>query len=123
MFKGFSELGSLLKQAQEIGGRMKGITDELRKRRTSGTAGGGMVEIEINGVCDVLACRIDDQLIEQGDRELIEDLVTSAANQAIAKAKGLHAEAVQEMTGGLNIPGLDGALGEFLGGNNQNEST
>ena len=52
-----------------------------------------MVEIEINGLLEVLRCRIDPQLIAQGDRELIEDLVAAAVNQAVAKGKQLHAEA------------------------------
>ena len=52
--------------------------DKLKDRRTTGTAGGGMVEIEINGLLEVLRCRIDEQLISQGDRELIEDLVAAA---------------------------------------------
>jgi DNA-binding YbaB/EbfC family protein len=117
VFKGLAGLGSLLKQAQELSTRMKGLNDELRTRRASGTAGGGMVEIEINGVLEVLRCRIDPSLFSQGDRELLEDLVTTAVNQAIAKAKELHAEALQSATGGMDMPGLDEAMKKLLGGN------
>ena len=115
MFKGLVGLGSLLKQAQQISGRMQGLGEELKKRRATGSAGGGMVEIEVNGLMEVLRCHIDQELIAGGDRELIEDLVATAINQAVAKGKQLHGEAMKELTGGLNVPGLDDALGKFLG--------
>ena len=61
MFKGLTGLGSLLKQAQEISGRMKGLNEQLRARRATGSAGGGMVEVEVNGLLEVLGCHIDQQ--------------------------------------------------------------
>ncbi len=114
MFKGLANLGSLLQQAREIGGKMQGLSDQLRQQHVVGSAGGGMVEIEVNGLMEVLGCRIDPKLFEQGDRELLEDLVATAVNQAIVKGKQLHADAVKSMAGGLEIPGLDQALGRFL---------
>ncbi len=117
MFKGITGLGALMKQAQEITGRMQGLNDELRVLRVTGSAGGGMVEIELNGLMEVLRCQIDEGLIVQGDRELIEDLVKSAVNQAVTKGKELHAEALQSLTGGLEVPGLNDMMGKFLGKN------
>lgn len=122
MFKGLSNLGALLKQAQAISSRMAGINDELRAHRTTGSAGGGMVEVEINGLMEVLRCRIDPSLVAQGDRELLEDLMTTAVNQAIAKARELHAEALKGAAGGLEIPGLDEAMQKILGGNTPDAS-
>jgi DNA-binding YbaB/EbfC family protein len=113
MFKGLSNLSSLIKQAQQIGGQMQNLSEELKERRATGTAGGGMVEIEVNGLMEVLRCRIDGQLIAQGDRELIEDMVAAAVNQAAVKAKQLHAEAVKELTGGLDLPGVQEALAKL----------
>jgi len=115
VFKGLLGLGSLLKQAQQISGRMQGLGDELKKRRAVGSAGGGMVEIEVNGLMEVLRCHIDPELIARGDRELIEDLVATAINQTIAKGKQLHSEAVKELTGNVDMPGLNEALEKFLG--------
>jgi hypothetical protein len=115
MFKGLANLGTLLKQAQHIGGRLQELNEELKKRRATGTAGGGMVEIELNGLVEVLRCHIDQQLFSQGDRELLEDLITAAVNQAIAKAKQLHAEAVKELTGGLELPAVQEAIARFTG--------
>jgi len=115
VFKGLANLGALLRQAQEIGGRMKGLHDELRTKRVTGSAGGGMVEIEMNGAIEGLRCHLDDQLLAQPDRELLEDLILTAVNQAVAKAKQTHAETVKSLAGGLDVPGLDQALGKFLG--------
>lgn len=115
MFKGLASIGSLLKNAQQLSGQIEHLSDEMKTRRATGTAGGGMVEVEINGVLEVLRCRIDQQLMAQGDRELIEDLIVAAVNQAVAKGKQLHAEALKELTGGLQLPGLQEALAKFTG--------
>ncbi len=113
MFGALGNLGTLFKQARQIEGRLASVGDELRSQRATGTAGGGMVEIEVNGLEEVLRCRIEPGLFAQGDRELIEDLVSAAANQAIARAKQLHAEAMKNLAGGFNLPGLDDALAKL----------
>ena len=113
MFKGLgnlSNMGAMLKQAQEMGSKLEGVQEQLKTQRATGSAGGGMVEVEVNGASDVLAVRIDPALFAKGDREMIEDLLPAAVNQAFGKAKELHAEAMREMTQGMNLPGLDEAL-------------
>ena len=119
MFKGLgnlANLGSLIKQAQQMGGRLQQISEELKTRRADGTAGGGMVTVEVNGVGEVLSCRIDPSLIAAGDRELIEDLLPAAVNQALAKAKQLHAEAMKSMTDGSRHAGSGRHAGTTFGG-------
>jgi DNA-binding YbaB/EbfC family protein len=113
MFKGLSNLGALLKQAQQIGGQMQQLSEKLKDRRAVGTAGGGMVEIEVNGLLEVLHCRIDQQLITQADRELLEDLIAAAVNQAVARGRQLHADAMKELTGGIELPGLQEAIAKL----------
>jgi hypothetical protein len=118
MFKGLGQLanlGSLMKQAQEMGGKMKELNEQLKTKRAVGSAGGGMVEVEVNGAGHVLAVRIEQTLFDKQDREMIEDLLPAAINQAQAKAKALHAEAMKELTGGLNLPGLDEAMANLQG--------
>ena len=119
MFKGLGSLkdiGSLLKQAQEMGGKMQAINEELKTKRVTGQAGGGLIEVEANGLSEVLAVRIDPSLIEKQDGEMIEDLLPAAFNSAQSKAKQMYAEAMQSLTGGLPIPGLQDALGQLGGG-------
>jgi DNA-binding YbaB/EbfC family protein len=116
VFKGLGNLATLVKQAQQIGDRMQGVSEQLRGQKVQGTAGGGMVTIEVNGLQEILGCRIDPQLIDQGDRELLEDLVIAATNQALEKARQLHADAMRSMAGGIELPGLNEALSKFTGG-------
>jgi nucleoid-associated protein EbfC len=116
VFKGLANIGALIKQAQQLGGQMGQLTEEMRRRRVTGSAGGGMVEIEVNGLMEVLGCKIDPQLFAQNDRELLEDLVVAAVNQAISKGKEMHAESIRELTDGLPLPGgFREALEKFSG--------
>jgi DNA-binding YbaB/EbfC family protein len=115
MFQGLGSLTSLWKQAGQLGGQLEKLGEELRKRHTTGISGGGMVEVEINGALEVLRCKLDPQLMAQGDRELIEDLVVAAVNQAIGKAKQLHADSLKDLTGGLQLPGIREALEKISG--------
>lgn len=116
MFGGIGNLASLMKQAQQIGGKLEGISTELKSRRASGQAGGGLVQVEVNGLQEVLSCKIDPKLMREDDRELLEDLVIGATNEAIFKARQLHAEAMQSLTGGMNLPGLQEAMAGITGG-------
>ncbi|HJN64948.1 MAG TPA: YbaB/EbfC family nucleoid-associated protein [Pirellulales bacterium] len=110
MFKGLSDLGSMLKQAQAMGSRMKEMNENLRDVRAVGNAGGGLVEVEVNGLGEMLRLSIDPSLLEKQDLELLEDLVPAAANQAQAKAKEQHAQVLKELTGNMDIPGLGDAI-------------
>lgn len=115
MFKGLgnlSNLAGLFKQAQEMGGKIEQLNEELKTKRVTGKAGAGMVEVLANGLGEVVAVRIDPALIEKQDRELLEDLLPAAFNDARQKAQQLHAEQLQELTGGLNLPGLGEAFGQ-----------
>jgi DNA-binding YbaB/EbfC family protein len=116
VFKGLGNLanvGAILKQAQEMGGKMQALQTELRAKRATGAAGGGLVEVDVNGLADVLAVRIDPALIEKQDKEMIEDLIPAAFRAAQQKAREMHAEAVQSLTGGMNLPGLGEAIAQF----------
>jgi DNA-binding YbaB/EbfC family protein len=113
MLKGLGNLASIMKTAQQMGGKIQEINEDLKNQRAIGSAGGGMVEVETNGLGEVLRVKIDPKLFEDGEREMVEDLLPAAVNQAAAKAKQLHAEAMQSMTEGLNMPGLSDALSQF----------
>ena len=116
MFGGLGNLASLMKQAQQMGGKLEGISAELKSRRATGQAGGGMVYVEVNGLQEVLGCKIDPKLLREEDREFLEDLLVAAINDALGKARGMHAEAMQSLTGGMNLPGLQEAMAGLTGG-------
>jgi nucleoid-associated protein EbfC len=119
VFKGLgnlAQLGTLFKQAQQMGGKLEELNRQLKSRTVEGSAGGGLVSVEANGLGEVLRCRIDPTLLNGGDRELVEDLLPAAINQAISKAKQLHAEAMQSLTAGVDLPGLGEILSQLSGG-------
>jgi DNA-binding YbaB/EbfC family protein len=111
-----ANLGALMKQAQEVGSRMQAMQEELRGKRATGAAGGGLIEVDVSGLAEVLAVRIDPALVQRGAREMIEDLLPAAFTAAQQKARQLHAEAMKNITGGLPLPGLDDALSQLAGG-------
>lgn len=115
MFKGLANIGSMLRQAQQLGGKMQEVQEKLKEMRATGSAGAGMVTVEVNGLGDVLKVSIEPQLVEKGDREMIEDLIPAAVNQASAKAKQLHVQAMQSLTNGLDVPGLNEAISQMTG--------
>ncbi|MHC4876054.1 MAG: YbaB/EbfC family nucleoid-associated protein [Planctomycetota bacterium] len=113
MFKGLGDIASMMKQAKEMQGRMAEMQENLTQLRITGSSGGGMVVIETNGKQDVLGCTIDQTLIDGGDREMLEDLIVSAMNDAVNKSRAAAAEAMQEAAGGLNLPGMDDAMSQL----------
>jgi DNA-binding YbaB/EbfC family protein len=120
VFKGLSNLaniGALMKQAQEMGGRMQALQEELKTKKATGSAGGGLVEVDVNGLAEVLAVRIDPSLVEKGEREMIEDLLPAAINAAQVKAKQMHADALQGLAGGLPIGGFADILSQLPNSN------
>ncbi len=117
MLKGLgalANLGNIMQQAKEVGGKMQAAQERLRQQRVTGAAGGGMVEVEMTGAGEALAVRIDAALVASGDREMIEDLLPAAINAALEKTRALHAEAMQEAAAGMNMPGMPD-MSELLG--------
>lgn len=113
MLKGLGNLASLMKQAQEMQGRMSEMQERLGRMKVEGSAGGGMVVVEANGQQRILGVRVEESLLNSGDKEVLEDLLVAATNQALEKAKEAAAREMSEIAGGLNVPGLDEALSKL----------
>jgi len=92
---------------------MEEIQERLKDKRAVGSAGAGMVEVEVNGRGDVLHVRLDEELVAKGDREMLEDLLPAAINDARDKAKQLHAEELKSMAAGIDVPGIEEALAKL----------
>lgn len=99
-------MGNILKQAQEMQGRMVKLQEELAATTIAGQAGGGMVEITVNGRNEVVKVRIDPAAVDPDDVDMLEDLVQAAANDAQKRMMELTQQRMSQVTGGLNIPGL-----------------
>jgi DNA-binding YbaB/EbfC family protein len=115
MFKELGQLASLLRnmpQMSKLKEEMDGLQQRLGQISAEGDAGGGMVKVRVNGKLELVACTISDEAM--GDREMLEDLVRAAVNQAMERARVQAAEETSKMAGnlglpaGLNLPGLGG---------------
>jgi DNA-binding YbaB/EbfC family protein len=100
------DLGGLLEQAKKLQERLASVQDEVAVRTAEGRAGGGMVTAVVNGRLEVLRVTIDPSLLESPDREMLQDLVVAAVNDALREVRALVAAEMQKVTGGLPIPGL-----------------
>jgi DNA-binding YbaB/EbfC family protein len=96
----------ILKQAQALQSKLAELQAEAEKKTVEASAGGGMVTATANGKLQLLSVHIEPQVFAAGDREMLEDLVVAAVNEAIRKAQQTMAEAMSKMTGGLKIPGF-----------------
>lgn len=110
MFKSLGELASLFRHAREAAGRLEELATELRKICVKGTAGGGLVTVELRGDQRVLNCHIDQGLFARGDRELIEDLTCLAMNDALARLAAQQAEKLKDAAS----TGATSQLGELI---------
>ena len=113
MFKSLGNIAAMMKQAQQMGGKLEEVNQKLEAARVTGESGAGLVSVEMNGLGEVIQVSIDPTLFEKQDTELMEDLVRAAVNAAKEKTKEVHARLTQEMTAGMNIPGLEQALEQF----------
>ena len=96
----------LFKQASEMQSKLAEIQEGLAKKTVEVSTGGGMVKVVANGLNEILSIKIDDELINMNDREVLEDLVTGAVNEVSKKVKELAQAEMTKITGGLKIPGL-----------------
>jgi len=106
MSKGFSPLGNIMKQAQELQERLTRVQEEAAAKTVEASAGGGMVTAVVNGRLQVTALRIEPEVMKGGDTEMLQDLVIAAVNKGIRAAQEMMAEEMKKVTGGLQIPGL-----------------
>ena len=98
------DLMKMMKQAQEIQGRMQKMQEELTGLEVEGQSGAGLVKVKLNGKLDVRGLKIDPSLIKPEDAEMLEDLIVAAFQDAKAKAEAAVQAKMQEVTGGLALP-------------------
>lgn len=101
-----ANIGKLMKQAQEMQAKMGKLQDELAAMEVEGTSGGGMVTVKMNGQQEILSVKIEPEVFDDGDREMLEDLIAAAANEARRAALDLAKSEMAKITGGLPMPGM-----------------
>ena len=104
MFKEIGQMASLMKNLPKIREEMGKLQERVAQITAEGDAGAGMVKATVNGRLEVQHVKLSDEIIAMNDKEMLEDLIASALNHALAKARQLVAEETQKMAVGLGVP-------------------
>ncbi len=99
-------MGGLMKQAQKMQGRILKVQEEMAEKTIEASAGGGMVTVIANGRQEIVSIKVEKEVVDPDDVEMLEDLILAAVNDALKKSQQMMAEEMQKITGGMNIPGL-----------------
>jgi DNA-binding YbaB/EbfC family protein len=97
-------LMKIMKQAQELQGRMQQMQEELASLQVEGQSGGGLVKVTLNGKMEARAVKIDPSLLKPEDAEMVEDLILAAFQDAKGKVEAAVQAKMQEVSGGLGLP-------------------
>ncbi|MBT5073062.1 MAG: YbaB/EbfC family nucleoid-associated protein [Kordiimonadaceae bacterium] len=97
-------LGKMMKQAQEMQSKMGQMQEELQKSEHTGTSGGGLVNVTLNGKFEMRSLKIDPSIFSGDDAEVVEDLIVAAFNDAKRKVDEFNKAEMSKLTGGLDLP-------------------
>ena len=104
MFGQLGQFASLMKNLPKIREEMDKLQGKIAQITADGDAGAGMVKAKVNGHMEVLRCEVSEELMKLNDREMLEDLIRGAVNQALKKVRHLVAEETSKMATGLGMP-------------------
>jgi len=104
MFKELGQIAGLMKQLPKIREEMANFQARLAQITAEGDAGGGMVKVRVNGKQEVLSCALSDEALRLNDREMLEDLIKAAVNQALARVRQQTADEAGKVAAGLGLP-------------------
>lgn len=97
---------TIMKQAKKMQERMANLQKELETKTVDAQAGGGMVSVVVNGKYEVVSMKIEKEVVNPEDIEMLQDLIVAAVNEGVRKAQEMSASEMGKITGGLNIPGF-----------------
>ncbi|HIA46969.1 MAG TPA: YbaB/EbfC family nucleoid-associated protein [Candidatus Hydrogenedentes bacterium] len=103
---GLGDMAGLMKHAMDIRNNMEGIKESLAAETIEASSGGGMVTVVFNGKMELLSLKIDPEIDASGDPEMLETLIIAAVNEGVRKAQDLVKNKMQDLTGGIDIPGI-----------------
>src|SRR5574340_317428 len=99
-------IGDIMKQAKKLQDKMAGLQKDLETRTVETTSGGGMVSVVVNGKFELQSLKIEKEVVNPDDLDMLQDLIVAAVNEGIRKAQEMASAEMAKLTGGLNIPGL-----------------
>lgn len=103
---GAGGMQALIRQANQVQAKIKKLQEDLAQKEYSASAAGGALKVTLQGETKVKSVEISDEFYKEGDRELLQSLMTTCMNEALQNAKKDHEDQMQKITGNLNIPGL-----------------
>lgn len=103
---GANNMQGMIRQAQKMQEAMEQAQEELNAKEYTISAAGGMVECQINGKREILSVQIKPEAVDPDDVEMLQDMIKSLINEAIAKVDSVNSAEMEKITGGLNIPGM-----------------
>ena len=103
---GPSNMQAVLKQAQKMQEDMAAKQEELEAREYDISAGGGVVNVKINGKKEILSVKLSPEIVDPDDIETLEDLVVAAVNEAIKKVETVSQDEMSKITGSMSLPGM-----------------
>jgi DNA-binding YbaB/EbfC family protein len=101
------DLKNMMKQVQDIQGRINSMQSELAGKTVETSSGGGMVTVTANGKQEIISINISPEIIDPSDVSMLQDLITAAVNTALKSSKDMMQEELSKITGGIKIPGLN----------------
>ena len=99
-------MGGMLKQAQKLQAKIFKLQEEMADKTVETSVGGGMVKTVANGKQQLVSIKIDPEVVDPNDVQMLEDLIVAGANDALKKAQEMVSEEMTKLTGGFNIPGI-----------------
>jgi hypothetical protein len=99
-------LGNLMRQAQQLQAKMLKVQEEMATRTAEAAAGGGMVTAVANGRQELVSIKVEKEVVNPEDVEMLQDLIVAAVNASLKKAQEMVSEEMKKLTGGMNLPGL-----------------
>jgi hypothetical protein len=107
-------LGDIMREAQKLQGEMQRMQEEAKKRTVEATSGGGMITVVANGGGELVSIKIEKDVVNPDDVEMLQDLILAATNEALRRAQQMVNEDMSKLTMGLQLPGM-GGLGNLFG--------
>ncbi|MBM4137759.1 MAG: YbaB/EbfC family nucleoid-associated protein [Nitrospira sp.] len=106
-------LGDIMREVQKLQSEMTKVQEEAKQKTVEATAGGGMVTAVANGAGEIVSLKIEKEVVNPEDVEMLQDLIIAAANEALRRAQEMVSGEMSKLTGGLQLPGLGGLGGMF----------
>ena len=99
-------IGNIMKQAKKMQEKIGKLQEELENKTIEAQAGGGMVRVVVNGKFEVVSLKIEKEVVNPEDIEMLQDLIAAAVNEGIRKSQEMASSEMGKITGGLGIPGM-----------------